>query len=192
MSLNKSQETILINRCKNGDTLAFRDLINAYKNVSLNLACSVVKNEMLAEDVVQTAFIKVYQKLYTFQEASKFSTWLYRIVINTAYNVLKQQKEYLKINELPQLANIETNEKTSDTVLKQEDQKKYILLAMNAIKADEALVLKLFYLYEHSVIEIHEITGFSKAKIKVDLHRGRSHMESKLKKLLGNEIKHLL
>lgn len=192
MSLNELKETALIKRCKNGDTLAFRDLINAYKDVSLNLAYSVLKDESIAEDVVQTSFIKVYQKINTFQETAKFSTWLYRIVINTSYNALKQQKKYLKINELPELSNIETNEKANDIILKQDDQKKYILLAMNAIKADEALVLKLFYLYEYTIIEIQEITGFSKAKIKVDLHRGRLNMESKLKKLLGNEVKYLL
>ena len=191
MNCNKIRDIELINRSQDGDTLAFRDLINFYKNVSLTLACSVVKNELLAEDVVQTAFIKVYQKLHTFKQDSKFSTWLYRIVINTAYNILKQQKRHLEIDKIPNCS-IATDEKTGIVSLKEEDQKKYIQTALNAIKADEALVLRLFYLYEHSIFEIQEITGFSKSKIKVDLHRGRMNMEFQLQKLLGNEIKHLL
>lgn len=191
MSRNEALDVKLVNRIKAGDTFAFRDLVNAYKDVSLTLACSVLKDSTLAEDAVQTAFIKVFEKLNTFKQDSKFSTWLYRIVINTAYNLLKQQKNHMQMDILSNFA-IETDGKSETKALTEQDQKKYINLALNRIKPDEALILRLFYLYEHTIVEIKEITDFSKSKIKVDLHRGRKNMELQLQKLLGNEITQLL
>lgn len=191
MNQGETKDIRLINRSKAGDTLAFRDLVNAYKDVSLTLAYSVLKDKSLAEDAVQTAFIKVYQKLHTFKQTSKFSTWLYRIVINTSYNLLKQQKYHSEIDDVVEYA-VKTDSKLETIGLNEQDQKKYIHLALNKIKADEALVLRLFYLYEHSIVEIKEITRFSTSKIKVDLHRGRKNLEIQLKKLLGIEIMHLL
>ena len=191
MSRNEALDIKLVNRSKAGDTSAFRDLVNAYKDVSLTLACSVLKDTMLAEDAVQAAFIKVFEKLNSFRQDSKFSTWLYRIVINTAYNLLKQQKNHLQMDALSNFA-IDTDGKAGTKSLTEQDQKKYIDLALNNIKSDEALILRLFYLYEHTIVEIKEITGFSKSKIKVDLHRGRKNMELQLQKYLGDEITQLL
>tara|TARA_Y100001968_G_C19404646_1_gene742964 strand:- start:187 stop:762 length:576 start_codon:yes stop_codon:yes gene_type:complete len=191
VSRNEAFDIELINRIKAGDTLAFKDLVNAYKDVSLTLACSVLKDNDLAQDAVQTAFIKVYEKLNAFRQDSKFSTWLYRIVINTAYNLLKKQKNHQQIDVLSNLS-VETDGKSETKALTEQEQKKFINLALNRIKADEALILRLFYLYEHTILEIREITGFSKSKIKVDLHRGRKNMELKLQKMLGNEIRQLL
>ena len=191
MRQNEALDINLVKRSKAGDTSAFRDLVNAHKDVSLTLAYSVLKDTVLAEDAVQTAFIKVFEKLNSFRQDSKFSTWLYRIVINTAYNLLKQEKNHTQIDVLSNLV-IETNEKLETKALTEQDQKKYINLALNRIKSDEALVLRLFYLYEHTIVEIKELTGFSKSKIKVDLHRGRKNMEQQLQNFLGKEIKQLL
>ena len=191
MNRNDALDIELVNRSKAGDTLAFRDLVNVYKDVSLTLACSILKDNILAEDAVQTAFIKVFEKLKTFKQDSKFSTWLYRIVINTAYNLLKQQKNHKQIDILSDSI-FECEEKSGAKILAEFEQKKYIDLALNRIKSDEALILRLFYLYEHTILEIKEITGFSKSKIKVDLHRGRKNMEQQLQKMLGNEIIQLL
>lgn len=191
MSRNEVLYIELVKRSKAGDTVAFRDLVNAHKDVSLTLACSVLKDSTLAEDAVQTAFIKVFEKLNSFRQDSKFSTWLYRIVINTSYNLLKQQKNHEQIDILADFAS-ENDEKSETRTLTEQDQKKYINLALNRMKSDEALVLRLFYLYENTIVEIKEITGFSKSKIKVDLHRGRKNIELQLQKFLGDEITQLL
>jgi len=76
--------------------------------------------------------------------------------------------------------------------LRKEDQKHYINLALKQLKPDEALVLRMFYLLELRIKEIERATGFSKAKIKVDLHRGRQNISQTLRALLGAEIEDLL
>ncbi|NER13597.1 sigma-70 family RNA polymerase sigma factor [Leptobacterium flavescens] len=170
---------------------AFRLLVEKYKDISLSLACSILKDRDKAEDVLQDAFVKVYRKLNSFRGTSAFATWLYRIVVNTAYNALKKEKRQAFIREtevdLP-----ETKEPEKYEDLKREEQQKYINMAMDKLKADEALVLRLYYLCDLNSKEIRKITGFSNSKIKVDLHRGRNNLYRQLERILGTEIKDLL
>ena len=192
MAANKNDiDSALIEEVKKGDTEAFRQLVDKYKNVSLSLACSILKDKEKAEDVLQDAFVKVFQKASSFKHQSAFSSWLYRIVVNTAYNELKRNKRYLDLDDLNSNES-QANEKTAIQHLKEDDQKKFVILALNRLKPDEALVLRLFYLCDMSLKEVQEVTNFSTSKIKVDLHRGRKNMEAVLTDLLGTQLKDLI
>lgn len=188
---HKDIDAELIEKVKNGDTDAFRQLVDKYKDVSLSLAYSILKDKAKAEDVLQEAFIKVFHKAASFKHQSAFSSWLYRIVVNSSYNELKRNKSYLDIEKVNSNDSM-SSDKTAFQNLKEEEQKKYVILALNKLKADEALVLRLFYLGELSLKEVEEITEFSPSKVKVDLHRGRKNMEIALKNLLGKQINDLL
>ncbi|WP_299207574.1 RNA polymerase sigma factor [uncultured Dokdonia sp.] len=179
----------LIKKAIEGDISAFRQLVYLHKDVSLSLAVSIVKDIALAEDILQDVFIKVYHKLNSFTYKSAFTTWLYRIVVNTSYNELKKKKKHLSL-DLPQESFLLPP--TVDTSINEADQKKYIQLALQRLKPDESLVLRLFYLCELSIKEIEEITNFKISKIKVLLHRGRSSIHFELKQLLRDDLKHLL
>jgi len=192
LATNKSDiDAALIESVKKGDTQAFRQLVDKYKDVSLSLACSILKDKEKAEDVLQNAFMKVFQKANSFKHQSAFSSWLYRIVVNTAYNELKRNRSYLDLDDLNSIES-QANDKSAIQFLKEEEQKKYVILALDRLKADEALVLRLFYLCDMSLKEVQQITNFTSSKIKVDLHRGRKNMEIVLKGLLGNQLKDLL
>ena len=188
MSSN-SLDNALVAKAKEGDKQAFRQLVEKYKDVSLSLACSVMKDEASAEDVLQDAFLKVYTSLKYFREKAAFSTWLYRIVVNTSFTAIQRQKRHRTIDDLPET---DVPAREIPHPLKLEDQKRYIEESFKRLKADEALVLRLFYLCELSLNEVKDITRFSEAKIKVDLHRGRKNMHQLLKHMLGSEIDELL
>ncbi|MEM7087160.1 MAG: sigma-70 family RNA polymerase sigma factor [Bacteroidota bacterium] len=179
----------LIGKIKEGDTNAFGQLVEKYKDVSLSLVFSILKDERLAEDVLQEVFIKVYEKLHQFKNKSTFSTWLYRIVVNSSYNELKKMKRFSNMDDIARRPE-QIIEK--EDFLKEENQKRFIHMALNAMQNDEALILRLFYLSEMSIREISKITNFSKSKVKVCLHRGRSNLDFQLRQLLGDELKYLL
>ncbi len=179
----------LIRKIKEGDTSAFRQLVYMHKDVSLSLAVSILKDAVLAEDVLQDVFIKVFHKLHTFSFKSSFTTWLYRIVVNTSYNELKKKKHHLSIDDSESTYVIST---ISKDTMSESDQKKYIQLALERLRPDESIVLRLFYLCELSIKEIEVITRFKHSKIKVDLHRGREHIHKELQQLLGDDLKYLL
>lgn len=186
-----NNDTLLINRIKEGDTAAFRQLVEKHKNVSLSLACSILKDENKAEDVLQDVFVKVFEKIDTFNFNAAFSTWLYRIVVNTCYNEMKKHKKQVGLSQVDiKLENLSGN--MALNTFKEEEQKKYIQIALKRLRADEALILRLFYLCNLKIKEIEAITGFKSSKIKVDLHRGGSNLNHELKKILGKEIYYLL
>lgn len=186
---NSNSDKLLINRIKEGDTIAFRKLVEKYKNVSLSLACSILKDEDKAEDALQDAFVKVFEKIETFNFNAAFSTWLYRIVINTSYNELKKNRSH---TILSQVSLEESDGNQALDTFKVESQKKFIRIALKRLRNDEALILRLFYLCDLKIKEIEDITGFRSSKIKVDLHRGRNNLNNELKKMLGTEIHDLL
>ena len=187
---NQIEDYDLIRNANEGDTNAFRQLVYKHKDVSLSLAYSVLKDRTIAEDVLQDAFIKVFHKLNTFNFKSSFSTWLYRIIVNTSYNELKKRKTNISLDE-DNKDNFLTPIEDKD-FMKESDQKRYINIALKQLKPDESLVLRLFYSCELSIKEIEKVTNFKTSKVKVDLHRGRDNLSFQLKQLLGDDINYLL
>lgn len=73
----------LIERCRQGDDAAFRELVEQYKGLVFGLIARSVPDRARAEDLAQDVFLKVHRGLPYFRGESKLSTWIYRIVINT-------------------------------------------------------------------------------------------------------------
>src|SRR3989339_693536 len=82
----------LINRFLNGNREAFEMLVKKYQNRTINTAYSLVGNVSDAEDIAQDVFLKIYRSLGTFNAQAKFSSWLYRITVNTVYDFLRGHK----------------------------------------------------------------------------------------------------
>jgi len=169
-------DDIYIQKVLDGNQDAFRFLIKKYQNLSYSYAMSVVKDEFLAQEVLQISFIKAYTKLNTFKSKSKFSTWLYRIIVNEAFKALNKRKKEFPLIEHKQM---ETQEFSTDFIehSTKEHQKYFINEALKKLGPKESLALRLFYLEEHSIKDITEITGWHKTNIKVLLHRGRINMK---------------
>lgn len=97
-----SEDFSLIDRFTQGDQEAFAMLVKKYQDYAFNIAYSLAGTHHGAEDIAQEAFVKVYQNISSFERKSSFSTWLYRIVINSAYNYIKRQKKYTGLEYDPQ------------------------------------------------------------------------------------------
>jgi RNA polymerase sigma-70 factor (ECF subfamily) len=82
----------LVHATKRGHASAFEELVKKYDRKLLRIAQSITHNREEAEDAVQEAFFKAYQRLDQFQESAKFSTWLIRIVLNEALMKLRRQR----------------------------------------------------------------------------------------------------
>ena len=75
-------DVALVDRARTGDVLAFETLVNKYDRQIFRIAQHITQNREDAQDVVQDAFLKAYEKLDQFQGNSKFYTWLVRIAVN--------------------------------------------------------------------------------------------------------------
>ncbi|MCI4671886.1 MAG: sigma-70 family RNA polymerase sigma factor [Bacteroidia bacterium] len=180
------QDRRAIERIKAGEHAAFKELIARYKDEAFSLACSILKDETLAEDVLQESFIKAFNKLNSFKYESRFYTWFYRIVVNRCYN--EQRKKRFPFQRITEAG---TKREEAASLADANDRKQLIDAALKMMKANEALVLRLFYLSEMKVEEVIKVTGFSRSKVKVSLHRGRKSFADILRRQLGKEIEDL-
>jgi RNA polymerase sigma-70 factor (ECF subfamily) len=80
--MKPTTEHELIERCRQGDETAFRELVDQYKNLVFALIARSVPNRARAEELAQDVFLKVHKGLPYFRAESKLSTWIYRIVVN--------------------------------------------------------------------------------------------------------------
>lgn len=169
-----------IQRVLDGDADSFRFIIKAYKDMAYSMAMSVVKDDLIAREVLQTSFVQAYINLSSFKSNSKFSTWLYRIVINEAFKVKKKEiRDFIRFGNLSVFTISESDDLTKK--IDEDEQKYYVNKAMGMLSSKESLILRLFYLEDNSIDDITDITGWTNSNIKVILHRARINMSRILK-----------
>jgi RNA polymerase sigma-70 factor, ECF subfamily len=76
----------LVLQCQNGDPAAFEALIRNHQRMIHSLTFRMTGSPADAEDLAQETFIRAYEQIGSFRSAAKFSTWLYRIAVNTCLN----------------------------------------------------------------------------------------------------------
>lgn len=86
-----TDEQSMIRRARAGDHTAFEEIVTAYEKKIYHMSLRYTGNEFDAMDVTQDVFLRVYRFLPQFQEESRFSTWLYRIVVNTNMDFLRKR-----------------------------------------------------------------------------------------------------
>src|SRR6056297_2283897 len=82
----------IIQGLKAQDETAFKEFVDKYQEMVLNVSNSFVHNKDDAMDIAQEVFIKVYDSVDKFKEQSKISTWLYRIAVNKSLNYIRDKK----------------------------------------------------------------------------------------------------
>lgn len=99
-----------IDLARQGRDEGWRELHRRYYAGLWSAANQIVHDEALAEDVVQEAFLKAYRKIRWFRGDSKFSTWIYRIALNQAYDALRKHQRRSRWLGLFPLRGVETEE----------------------------------------------------------------------------------
>ena len=92
----------LVERCRQGDETAFRELVDLYKGLVFGLITRSITNRARSEELAQDVFLKVHKGLPYFRGEAKLSTWIYRIVVN----VLSQER--------PELASVSLDDDDDD------------------------------------------------------------------------------
>lgn len=98
------QDIELIHKCIKGDGKAQRELYDRYAAKLMPMAMRYAKSQADAEDILQDAFIKIFNSLESFRQEAQFLTWLKRIVVNTAINHNRKklyQQPMLDIEKTP-------------------------------------------------------------------------------------------
>ena len=144
----------------------FCDNIKNLENGMYRLSYSILKNEEDAQDAVQAAIYNAYKKLDTLKDKRKFKSWIYKIVTNTSFEILRNKKNYIDIEQ----ENIAAEKIDIDTNLT-------LWKAVQGLEQPYRTTITLFYYEDMSIKEISEITGSKVDAIKKQLSRGRDKIK---------------
>jgi RNA polymerase sigma-70 factor (ECF subfamily) len=181
----------LIDETLAGDGAAFGQLVTRYQDRLYNSLVHVVGSTDLAYDAVQDAFIQAYLKLSTFQRASGFYTWLYRIAFNVAASRRRRQKPAASVDQ----ARDESGQEPADAGaapgerLEQQERAVQVQDALARISEEHRAILVLREVDGCAYEEIAEILDVPVGTIRSRLHRARMQLRDQLKGVMQEDVK---
>jgi RNA polymerase sigma-70 factor (ECF subfamily) len=184
-----ARERELIERVLAGEKDLFCELIRPYERGVFLAAASILRNDADAEDAAQQAFLKAYRHLAHFRQESKFSTWLFQIVINDAKMKLRKDRRHL-------YKAIDADQKTSEgdyiptdfadwreipsEALEQSELREALNKALNSLPQKYRTVLILRDVQQMSIAETAKALGISEENVKTRTSRARLQMRDRL------------
>ena len=187
------QDNLLIKETLQGNKAAFGTLVEQYQDYVFSVTLKVLKNREEAEEAAQDSFVKAYRALASFEQRSKFGTWLYQIAWRTAIDRYRSRPRASRsLDDDTSYLQVADQEAMPDQQVQQQNARALIEQALGHMKTTDAALLTLFYLNEQSVKEIAEITGLTESNVKVKWFRLRDTLKTVLTKNLKGEVKSLL
>lgn len=191
-------EKELIEQLRSGCNRAAERFVRDHAGWMLSVARRYLKDEALAEDCVQEAFINVFRKIGDFEERSSLKTWLHRIVVNQALMKLrsrKRQREDSLDDLLPEFdenaCRVETPWSTLATpeeIFERADLFSFIHEKIDALPESYRLILRLRDIEGMNTVEVATALNLSESNVKVRLHRARSALKKLLEPVLRGEL----
>ena len=177
-------EQILVEKLKQGDEAAFKEIVEAWKNMVYNTAMGILQNEEDAEDVSQEVFVQVYESVKNFKAESRFSTWLYRITVSKALDHLRRKKRKKRFAYLQSLfgADNETLIEKPDfnhpgIVLDNKEKAAVLFKAIAKLPENQKLAFTLHKVEGLSYQEISEVMKTSVSSVESLMHRAKNNLK---------------
>jgi len=171
---NKDKE--LLKRALAGDISAFEELVGSNEKRIYNLCYRMMKNEQDAQDMAQEALIKAWKSLRKFNLKAAFSTWLYKIAVNTCLDELRKRKNNTQsIEDLKEKGHTIKDEKNIDFENKS-DLRYELNQAMDKLEPKEKIIIVLKDVQGYSYDEIGEILGCPVGTVRSRLSRSRKKL----------------
>ena len=197
LNIKTDEDAEIVSLCKKGDVDAFETLVIKHQKKMLNIAYRMVGNYEDACEIVQDAFVSAYKAIKAFEEKSRFSTWLYTIVLNLSRNRLKQIKtqihhEKFSLDDpiLTDNGNIKvepaSNEPSVLERLEKRDIRQKVQSCISSLDNEFREVLVLRDIQGFSYDEIGVMLKIAEGTVKSRLFRARDAVKNCLKKIMGS------
>ena len=172
----------LVTRVCQGDSDAFRLIFERYSRPVISFIFDMVNDRGLAEELTQETFVRAYRAIRTMRKDTKLSTWLFGIARNVARESIRAR---IRANRQVDIADksvmdLSDNKPVPVEGLLSKELNDLIRRSLAALDEDKRLVFTLKVLHQCSYEEISDVTGFSIAKLKTDLHRARAEMRRRI------------
>ncbi|HTE33970.1 MAG TPA: sigma-70 family RNA polymerase sigma factor [Chryseolinea sp.] len=175
LKIYRAKEDELIKGCLRRDASAQKLLYESYSSKMYGLCYRYVRNSMEAEDILVTAFMKVFDKIHQFKSEGSFEGWIRRIMVNEALTFLRRNRSMYLETELEQ-ADREPNYDALSDHLEAED----LLKMIQELPTGYGIVFNLYAIDGYSHKEIAEQLGISESTSKSQLSRARTYLQKLL------------
>ena len=187
ISLGEVSDLDLVAMLQAGDQNGFGEVLNRYTEKVSNLALRIARNHEDAEEIVQDVFITVYRKIANFEGKSAFSSWLYRITVNTAFMKLRKRKQTptTPLEDMGQGIKDSWVGERSDTsdvnyLTSRHELRQHLDAAIAKLPEEYRMIFVLRDVDGLSNQEVGEILGVSVPAVKSRLHRSRQMLRKRL------------
>lgn len=187
-------EKLWLARSREGDVESFEKLIERYQKTAYNVALRMMHHEEDAKDATQEALIKAFRSIQSFRGDSGFSTWLYRILVNTCKDELRKRRG--NTVSLEQGRQTESGYEAIDLadvtfapeeVLKNQDTRQTINTAIQALPEQNRTAVILRDVQGYSYEDIGILLGCPVGTVKSRINRGRQLLKESLSVKLFSE-----
>jgi len=174
----KPSEEKTIDACQKGDRKAQKIIYEKYSARMLGVCNRYVADEMQAEDIMITGFLRVFDKISQFKSEGSFEGWIRKIMVNEALGYLRRNKN-LNLTIALDNVNYNTIENYDGTELEVED----LLKLVNQLPDGYRTVFNLYAIEGYSHKEIAEKLGILEGTSKSQLSRARNMLQQNLEKI---------
>lgn len=185
----------IINRVINGEVELFSAIVERYHQKVYSLCIGFIHQQEDAEDITQDIFTTVFTSLASFKGNSQFSTWLYRIAVNTTYSFLRQKrrreailfygmfftKGFEFVYSLPR-------SEEPDRILNKKQVNEKVFEAIDSLPGNQRRAFILSRYDDLSQQKISEIMKISEEAVESLLQRAKRNLQTKLRKFYNIEF----
>lgn len=172
-------DALLVKECAKGNSKAQRALFDKFAPKMMAVCLRYVRNQQEAEDVIQDAFVKIFQKIVEFKMEGSLEGWVRRIVVNTALDSIRRNKKLLDDMQVE-----EVQYKVSFTDHQFDAMHVDVLMKLiNEMPDGYRVVFNMFAIEGYSHKEIADTLGVTENTSKSQFSRARAFLRAQLEKL---------
>lgn len=185
----------LVKEIRDGNQLAFRKLVDQYKDLVLSACYGYVHNSQDAEDLAQEVFVEVHRSIDQFRGESKLSTWLYRIATTKSMDMIKSRQRqkrsaFFKSASLDDVnAQKHAEHETPHSVMEQQERMKVINDALDRIPEKQRITFTMSQYEGFSSKEIGEVLEMKANAVDALLFRARQNLKTLLTDYYEREMR---
>jgi RNA polymerase sigma factor (sigma-70 family) len=180
---------VAISLLKKGNITGLAYLVRKYQDQAIHAAYLVSNDPDISEEIVQEAFVRIYERIHQFDGERPFRPWLIRIVINDSIKASRRRSRHISLDgEEPPLSDLIADENPGPAALLEESEyRQAVRSALKQLSPEQRAAVVMRYYLEMTEGEMAERAAWPRGTVKSRLHRARQQLKHLLRPLLDRK-----
>ena len=185
--MDLSSETELVNQLKQGDSAAFKQLVETYQDQVYNTCLGFLRHPDDAEDMAQEVFVEVHRSIGGFRLESRLSTWIYRIAVSKSLELIRKHKRRKRFASVLAVFKSDPPARNEDEyihpgiILENKEQARVLYAAIERLPQNQRIAFTLHKIEGLSYQQISEVMENTLPAVESLMHRARGNLRTYLR-----------